>query len=185
MHSLLIYILIGIAYMGLNDWFTQYIEGEDVRFTNKERLLVITLWPVFIIYLIVSKAFKKWQPKWTTCYNTRDRFIPLLKGHSKIVSPRENLAMRMLRSRQGHLNRIRSCHSCPMARADPRCRNLSTAPMTQPAQIIVLAMRLALLGMSTVRLLAKSWKKHLRITKKGRNSTTMWKKRRKLKCARI
>jgi hypothetical protein len=59
MHSLLIYILIGIAYMGLNDWFTQYIEGEDVRFTNKERLLVITLWPVFIIYLIVSKAFKK------------------------------------------------------------------------------------------------------------------------------
>jgi hypothetical protein len=59
MHSLLIYILIGIAYMGLNDWFTQYIEDEDVRFTNKERFLVVAAWPVFIIYLIVSKTFKK------------------------------------------------------------------------------------------------------------------------------
>jgi len=131
------------------------------------------------------KAFRKWEPKWTTCYNIRDRFIPLLKGPSRIVSPRGNLAMRMLRSRRGPPNRIRSCHLCPRAMEDARCQKLSTAPMTQLAQIIALVMRLVLPGMSTVRLLAKSWKKHLPITKNGRNSTTMWRKRRKLKCARI
>ena len=105
-----------------------------------------------------------------------------------MASIRGNSVMRTLLWSLDAVNiRILSCLlcPCPMANVDLRWQKLSTAPMTQPAQTTVQVMRLVLLGVSTVRQLAKSLKKHSRLTKNGMSSTTMWRKRRKLKCARI
>lgn len=76
-------------------------------------------------------------------------------------------------------------HSCPRM-DNPNTRSMSTAPTILPQPITARQMRLRQLGeMTTVRQHARSLKKHLLTTKNAKISTTMWRKRRKLRCAKI
>lgn len=55
MSWILTYLMVGIAFIALYDYACTKLETE-MRFTNRERIIVILLWPIALIMFIWSFA---------------------------------------------------------------------------------------------------------------------------------
>jgi hypothetical protein len=49
---MIIYLLIGLSVSILFDWVMKKMPIEELQFTNWERLVIITIWPLAILWAI-------------------------------------------------------------------------------------------------------------------------------------
>lgn len=51
------YILMGVVIMGILDITNYYLVDTKVKFLNRDRIIVIALWPIIIISCIIQVIF--------------------------------------------------------------------------------------------------------------------------------
>lgn len=57
------YILIGVVIMGILDITNYYVVAPKVEFSNRDRIIVIALWPIVIISCIIQVIFLYFKKK--------------------------------------------------------------------------------------------------------------------------